>query len=145
MTREDHKARLVMMFKMLHKLAQMVELKPVDVLGVRGFNGIGKHCPISLNELKSQWYNSGEHVARVMYYGMRPTYVRFTNAKFSPDELKLIDSLASIEYAKKTREVWYNTWDSSCPRFSVKEIENAFGTQTLLSLEVLERLFGNAG
>lgn len=126
LTREQHKAHLVCLIETLHGL--LSPRKPAyenDKIGVRGFKWQHKAPPTSFNDVKSNWAMQLDGAAVQFYFNdrMRPCWHVVNHEKVFLEFVPYVNKVGSIQYSKKTRQIWYNNWDSSCPRFSIEEIE----------------------
>lgn len=131
MTDKEHLDKLLDLLVLLDKVVTMRGMSRAyddDVIGVRGFTKDLANW--SFDDVKSGWCVDDENrkVYRLGWLkdSMRRHYAILGDDaydKFSSDELKLIERLSSIQYAKKKRQIWYNDWTNSCPRFDIKEVE----------------------
>lgn len=132
MTDKEHLDHLMKMIKLFQKLMQMRGLTPAypdDKIGVRGLNYAGV-SNWSFNEMKSGWYVRDD-LQKVSQYMCPSWSMRRTDRpvedgynQLTYEERKLVELIPSIQYSKKKRQIWYNEWTNSCPRFSLKTIED---------------------
>jgi len=125
----DKLLKLVRLFQKLMKMRGIVPVYPEDKIGVRGlcFAGVSHW---SFNEMKAGWYvrDDLQKVSQFMCpsWSMRRTDRPLEDGydALTYEERKLVEEVPRIQYGKKKRQIWYSEWSNSCPRFSLKTIED---------------------